>query len=69
MAKFTSLIPGVEIENIADDFKNAQKIEQYRLGKQARGGHAPQRDRRPLRHGHRAQARRRVQDRGRLVPV
>ena len=35
MAKFTSLIPGVEIENIADDFKNAQKIEQYRLGKQA----------------------------------
>ena len=35
MAKYNSLIPGVEIENIAEDFKNALKIEQYRLGKQA----------------------------------
>ena len=35
MAKFTSLIPGVEIENAAEDFRSAQKIEQYRLGKQA----------------------------------
>lgn len=35
MAKFTSLVPGVEIENVAEDFRTAQRIEQYRLGKQA----------------------------------
>ena len=35
MARYTSLIPGVKIENAAEDFKNALKIEQYRLGKQA----------------------------------
>lgn len=35
MAKYTSLIPGVEIDNPAEDFKAAQKIEQYRLGKEA----------------------------------
>ena len=35
MAKFNSLVPGVEIENVTEDFKNALKIEQYRLGKQA----------------------------------
>ena len=35
MAKFNSLIPDVEIENAAEDFKNALKIEQYRLGRKA----------------------------------
>jgi len=35
MAKYNSLIPGVEIENVAEDFKNALKIEQYRLGRKA----------------------------------
>ena len=35
MAKFNSLIPGVEIENAAEDFRGALKIEQYRIGKAA----------------------------------
>jgi len=35
MAKFICLIPGGEIENIAEDFRGAQKVEQYRLGKEA----------------------------------
>ena len=35
MAKYNSLVPGVEIENVAEDFKNALKIEQYRLGRKA----------------------------------
>lgn len=35
MAKFTSLIPGVEIDSAADDFKNALKVEQYRVGRAA----------------------------------
>ena len=35
MAKFNSLVPGVEIENAAEDFRGALKIEQYRIGKAA----------------------------------
>ena len=35
MAKFNSLVPGVEIDNVAEDFKKALKVEQYRLGKEA----------------------------------
>ncbi|MBQ7473083.1 MAG: hypothetical protein IJS79_01885 [Oscillospiraceae bacterium] len=35
MAKYNSLVPDVEIENVAEDFKNALRIEQYRLGKLA----------------------------------
>ena len=35
MAKFSSLIPGREIENAADDFRTARKVEQYRIGKAA----------------------------------
>ena len=35
MAKFISLIPGCEIENAAEDFRAAVKVEQYRVGKAA----------------------------------
>ena len=35
MAKYNSLISGVEIANAAEDFRGAVKIEQYRIGKQA----------------------------------
>ncbi|MBR0208607.1 MAG: hypothetical protein IJQ43_06910 [Oscillospiraceae bacterium] len=35
MAKYTSLVPGVGIENAAEDFRSALKIEQYRVGRQA----------------------------------
>ncbi len=35
MARFTSLVPGVEIENAAEDFRGAVKVEQYRVGKAA----------------------------------
>ena len=35
MAKYNSLIPGVEIANAAEDFRGALKIEQYRVGKEA----------------------------------
>ena len=35
MAKYKSLIPGVEIENAAEDFRAALKVEQYRIGKEA----------------------------------
>ena len=35
MAKFNSLIPGVEIENTAEDFRTAIRVEQYRVGKAA----------------------------------
>ena len=35
MAKFISLIPGVEIDNAAEDFRGACKIEQYRVGRAA----------------------------------
>ena len=35
MAKFSSLIPGVEIENAAEDFRAALRVEQYRIGKKA----------------------------------
>ena len=35
MAKFNSLIPGAEIENAAEDFRAAQKVEQYRVGREA----------------------------------
>ena len=35
MAKFNSLIPGEEIENAAEDFRTAVKVEQYRVGKAA----------------------------------
>ena len=35
MAKFKSLVPGSEIENAAEDFRAALKVEQYRIGKAA----------------------------------
>ena len=35
MARFSSLIPDREIENAADDFRTALKVEQYRIGKAA----------------------------------
>lgn len=35
MAKFTSLLAGAEINNAAEDFRAAQKVEQYRVGKAA----------------------------------
>ncbi len=35
MAKFTSLVPGVEIDNAAEDFRGSCKIEQYRVGRAA----------------------------------
>ncbi len=35
MAKFNSLVPGTEIENAAEDFRAALKVEQYRVGKAA----------------------------------
>ena len=35
MAKFNSLVPGVGIENAAEDFRSAVKVEQYRVGKEA----------------------------------
>ena len=35
MAKFTSLLEGKEIENPAEDFRAAQRVEQYRLGPEA----------------------------------
>ena len=35
MAKYTSLVPGVEIDNAAEDFRAALKVEQYRVGKAA----------------------------------
>ena len=35
MAKFNSLVPGVGIENAAEDFRGAVKVEQYRVGKEA----------------------------------
>ena len=35
MAKFNSLIPGVELGNAAEDFRGAVRIEQYRVGKAA----------------------------------
>ena len=35
MGKFICLIPGEEIADAAEDFRAAQKVEQYRLGKEA----------------------------------
>ena len=35
MAKYKSLIPGVEIADAAEDFRGAVKVEQYRIGKEA----------------------------------
>ena len=35
MAKYNSLVPGVEIDNAAEDFRAALKVEQYRVGKAA----------------------------------
>ena len=35
MAKYKSLIPGVEIADTAEDFRGAAKVEQYRIGKKA----------------------------------
>ena len=35
MAKYNSLIPGIEIANAAEDFRGAVKVEQYRIGKEA----------------------------------
>ena len=35
MSRLKCLIPGKEIEGIKEDFRSAQKIEQYRLGKTA----------------------------------
>jgi hypothetical protein len=35
MPKFTCLLPGKELPDLKEDFKNAQRLEQYRLGKLA----------------------------------
>ena len=35
MARFSSLIPGREIENAAEDFRDALRVEQYRIGRAA----------------------------------
>ncbi len=35
MAKFTSLVPGAELANAAEDFRAALRVEQYRVGKEA----------------------------------
>ena len=35
MAKFNTLIPGVEIADAAEDFRSALRVEQYRIGKEA----------------------------------
>ena len=35
MAKYNSLIPGIEVANAAEDFRSAVKVEQYRIGKEA----------------------------------
>lgn len=35
MPKFTCLLPGKELPDLKDDFKTAQRLEQYRLGKLA----------------------------------
>ena len=35
MSRLNCFIPGKEIEGIEEDFRSAQKIEQYRLGKAA----------------------------------
>ena len=35
MPKLTCLLPGKELPDLKEDFKNAQRLEQYRLGKLA----------------------------------
>ena len=35
MPKFTCLLSGKELPDLKEDFKNAQRLEQYRLGKLA----------------------------------
>lgn len=35
MARFISLVPGVEIANPSEDHRSAEKMEQYRIGKEA----------------------------------
>ena len=35
MAKFTSLLPGIELSDAKEDFRTAKKLEQYRLGEKA----------------------------------
>ena len=35
MPKFTCLLPGKELPELKEDFKNAQRLEQYRLGRLA----------------------------------
>ena len=35
MARFNSLVPGKQIENIEEDFREALRVEQYRVGKKA----------------------------------
>ena len=35
MAKFTCLLPGKELPDVKEDFRAAQKLEQYRLGEKA----------------------------------
>ena len=35
MAKFNCLIPGKELSDLKEDFRAAQKLEQYRLGRLA----------------------------------
>ena len=35
MAAYETLVPGIEIENVKADFRAAERIEQYRLGKEA----------------------------------
>ena len=35
MARFSSLVPGVELADAAEDFRGALRVEQYRVGKRA----------------------------------
>ncbi len=35
MPKLTNMIPRAEVEGIAEDFRSARKVEQYRIGKKA----------------------------------
>ena len=35
MSRFKCLVTGKELENVEEDFRTAQKVEQYRIGKKA----------------------------------
>ncbi len=35
MAKLTCLVPGMELENVKEDFQKAERVEQYRISERA----------------------------------